>query len=206
MDYKDVYNKRDQIKRIFGFDIPERETIIGSGSYGIVYDIGNGMVLKITGDDSEAISSNKITGKKLKYVNEIYAVFHIQKGIKYFGIIQKKLTKVEWKHQKLWNSENEFIDFLMEEDLKNLNDSMFKLYYDELEEEYPDINGSFNYYRDLGRFFVRSSKELAKNGIWFNDFHTGNVMLDGNQLKVIDLGMSATMAPKKLVTLESLIK
>jgi len=203
--YGYVYNKRLQIKRIFGINIPANEVIIGSGTYGIVYDVGNGMVLKITGDPSEAQASNKIAGKKLKYVNEIYAVFQIQHNVMYYGIIQKKLNRVDWIHKKLWDAEDEFMDYLREEDLKDLNDKLFRIYYNELEENYPDINGSFLYYRTLGRFYRNAKAELERYNIWFEDFHTGNIMQNGNQLKVIDLGISATGGLKKIVTLESLI-
>lgn len=56
-----------------------------------IYDIGNGRVLKITRDISEATNSNKIIGKKLENVNRIFRVFLFKGTRGLYFIEQEKL-------------------------------------------------------------------------------------------------------------------
>ena len=51
---------------------------MGSGGFGVAYDIGNNRVLKITKDYSEAYENLKLIGKSLKYIAQPYNVFSIE--------------------------------------------------------------------------------------------------------------------------------
>lgn len=67
---------------------------LGSGNFGYAYDIGNGKVLKITTDKSEAIESLKLQGKKLKRIANIYGVFKKEYEDKlYYIIVLEKLDR-----------------------------------------------------------------------------------------------------------------
>src|ERR1035437_4627852 len=48
------------------------------GTYGYAYDIGNDKIMKITSDKSEAIESQKIKGKILKHLADVYDVYEIK--------------------------------------------------------------------------------------------------------------------------------
>src|ERR1035437_429968 len=48
------------------------------GTYGYAYDIGDDKIMKITSDKSEAIESQKIKGKNLKHLADIYDVYQIK--------------------------------------------------------------------------------------------------------------------------------
>lgn len=50
----------------------------GKGTYGYAYDIGDNKIMKITSDKSEAIESQKIKGKNLKHLADIYDVYQIK--------------------------------------------------------------------------------------------------------------------------------
>jgi tRNA nucleotidyltransferase/poly(A) polymerase/GNAT superfamily N-acetyltransferase len=51
---------------------------IGEGTFGVAYDIGNNMVLKVTGDRSEANENLMLVGKHMKHIAEPYKVFSIK--------------------------------------------------------------------------------------------------------------------------------
>lgn len=57
-----------------GFNAPK---YIGAGAFGVAYDIGDGMVLKITSDKSEAMENLNIMGKSLKRIAEPYHIYSV---------------------------------------------------------------------------------------------------------------------------------
>jgi len=63
----------EKLKKI-GYYI-DNAGVLGGGSYGIAILLKNGHVLKITEDYSEARSANRIKGKKLKNVYNVFRVF-----------------------------------------------------------------------------------------------------------------------------------
>jgi tRNA nucleotidyltransferase/poly(A) polymerase len=58
-------------------NLPRLERIKG-GEFGVAYDIGNGMVLKITKDTTEAAENSVLIGKPLKYIAQPYKVLSIK--------------------------------------------------------------------------------------------------------------------------------
>lgn len=70
---------------------------INQGSKGTIYSIKNdpNKVLKVTNDESEAITSNHLKGKKLKNVVHIYDIYKISYIPNTYFIIQEKLNIVE---------------------------------------------------------------------------------------------------------------
>jgi len=72
-------------------NIPFSE-FIGKGMFGFAHDIGDNKILKITKDKSEAVNSNKIKGKKLKHIANIYDVKQfIENEVTYYVIVLEKL-------------------------------------------------------------------------------------------------------------------
>ena len=66
---------------------------LGSGTYGIAFNYGSHLVLKITTDSEEAIFANNIKNKKFERISEIQNVYKIKKG-ELFIIILEKLQPI----------------------------------------------------------------------------------------------------------------
>lgn len=65
---------------------------LGSGNFGHAYDIGNGRVLKITKDKTEAINSSRLMNKKNTNIADIYDVKQfVENGETRYVIILEKL-------------------------------------------------------------------------------------------------------------------
>lgn len=67
---------------------------LGGGTYGDIYALDNSRALKITSDFSEASLSQKLIGKKLKNVCNIYRVFRFKNDSTTFFIEQERLQKI----------------------------------------------------------------------------------------------------------------
>jgi hypothetical protein len=67
---------------------------LGAGNFGYAFEVNGNMVLKITSDHTEAINSNKILGKKLNYIADIYKIFtfNLDKKV-YYVILLEKLDR-----------------------------------------------------------------------------------------------------------------
>lgn len=73
-------------------NIKEKTHNIGGGMFGWAHDIGNNKVLKITKDKSEAVNSQKIIGKNLKHLANVFDVKKLKTNNKeYYLIILEKL-------------------------------------------------------------------------------------------------------------------
>ncbi len=91
---------------------------IGSGAYGHAHDIGNGKVLKITTDKSEAVNSKKIINKDLTHVAKIYSVnYFIMNDKTYYVIILEKLKL----SKKLTNDYKELEKYFDDKRTKHLD-------------------------------------------------------------------------------------
>ncbi len=77
----------DRVLTMYNIDPDDK---LGDGSYGIAYNYGPNLVLKITTDQSEAVLANKIKGNKFKHISEIQSVVKM-KGENIFIIILEKL-------------------------------------------------------------------------------------------------------------------
>lgn len=64
-----------EIAQIKGFNTPK---FLGSGNFGVAYDIGGDRVLKITTDHTEANENMVLLGKPLKYIAKPFNVYKIE--------------------------------------------------------------------------------------------------------------------------------
>ena len=85
--------KSDLLKKIKSIMGVGKSRYIGGGMFGYAHDIGNNLVMKITKDRSEAVNSNKIKGKKNKYLSDVKDVraFETSSGKQLYVIILEKL-------------------------------------------------------------------------------------------------------------------
>lgn len=181
--------------------------VLGQGSYGVAYDIGNGKVLKITKDTSEAKSSNLIKGKNTKHIVKVFDVWKFPKVKNkddFFGIVLEKLMPLSSGEKREWrNAENEFDKIVQEKDFitrvaghdweyfKELADVKVETLYeeDELEEKREELEEAID---RLENFQIHQMVDELKNlGVTFHDYHSGNIMKRSiGEYVVIDLGVS----------------
>lgn len=175
---------------------------LGAGSWGIAWDIGKGQVLKATMDDKEALASNLIKGKRTHHVVRIQDVFQFPDSDVY-GIVQEKLRKMSATDAKDFDLVTDLLQQVrvgpevgqgdwegIRRKLENagMTPEVTKYFIDRLEEfQFPEI-----------------IRELKGLGIEFYDYHSGNLMMRGNDYVVIDLGRSNS-AGKPPPVLERLV-
>lgn len=115
LDLKENQTLLDKIKT--KLNIKDKSNNIGSGMFGWAHDIGNNKVLKITKDKSEAVNSQKIIGKNLKHLVNVFDVKKFKNNDKeYYLIILEKL-KVDPNIDILFNDLEKFFDDLRNEHL-----------------------------------------------------------------------------------------
>ena len=95
----------NKIVNVKGYNKP---TFLGSGQFGVAYDIGDDKVLKITKDNSEAAENLSLIGKPLKYIAQPYNVFTINsendnKIPKTYAIVLEKLKTDPQEFKRLFD-------------------------------------------------------------------------------------------------------
>lgn len=180
---------------------------LGKGDNGAAYDVGNGKVMKITLDQTEAESAKSIVGRKFENIHEIFAVLKLGDTGKYF-ILQENLTQLS-KAEK--SKLSKLFDAVTLEDaarMSNTWDGMIAASHknvDEFENGDQKMHAQVERaYEALKAFHVdKMVAQLNEAGIRFFDFHPGNVMKRGNSFVLIDLGEGAE-APQ--VSIESIVE
>jgi hypothetical protein len=115
LDLKENDTLLDKIKT--KLNIKDKSQNIGSGMFGWAHDIGNNRVLKITKDKSEAVNSQKIIGKNLKHLANVFDVKKFKTNDKeYYLIILEKL-KTDPNINVLFESLKNFFDDIRNEHL-----------------------------------------------------------------------------------------
>lgn len=178
---------------------------LGSGSFGYAFEIvynGKRSVLKVTGDPSEAKSSNHIKGKPLKHVVRIYDAFQFKGEPTLYGIVEEKLDKIS---ETDMDDFDDFVEFL--EAIK-AGHEIVTGDFDGIERK---VGSAFKKPESLDRFeelakkfqFKQIIQELHRNQVEFLDFHRENIMRRGTDYVVIDLGISQSpgKAPDVLETM-----
>lgn len=92
---------------------------LGRGSFGHAYDLGNGKVLKITRDTSEALASRAIAGKNLPHVVRVESVWAL------------KRTQISDAWTPWYAITREKLEPLAEDDNFLFEEAIFKIYDDE---------------------------------------------------------------------------
>jgi hypothetical protein len=198
-----------------GFNLPDSHKPLGSGSCGVVFDIGNGKALKITEDPSEAQVAEQIKNKNLRGLYKTYGAFKFtnnptdkqwtemtKAGIfnieNYYFIVMEKLKENESRARKIYDSSNwvsrmgglrEVVDFSSTD---GWADNKFKEFIsDKSRLELIGNKGGKQLADDLVEI-VYGLHNLNKLGIDFNDGHEGNMMFNSKDKAVlIDIGVSS---------------
>lgn len=177
---------------------------IATGMFGDAYDIGNNMVMKFTTDNTEAINSAKIRGKKMGHIANIYNVYQLntreERYPQIFVIILEKLRVDPTIKTKMERLKYAFENIIGIYDYKDLIDQLAlggTDIYDDFKEE---IEAYFRKNPKDKEFFdqlVEISREVRKNNIESGDyFNFTNLGYKPNgSLAVFDLGFGNPFEP-----------
>ena len=157
------------------FNIQNYKHIGECGEFGCAFDIGNNKVLKITTDQSEAIESNKLKGKTLNNISNIYSVFKINYNGKDYYIIQcEKLNTQPDKFKQYYNQLNDVfrknIDIPAVDVLVDYYQEDLQAYNNEFKD---DIDNFLDKNSDYGKFYqglLNIIDELRKYSIQSSDY------------------------------------
>lgn len=147
--------------------------VLGKGANGTVYDLGFGYVMKVTGDRSEAIASKRIARENIPGVWKVCCVFGAGKK---WIIIGQKLRPNPSKAEAIF-------EYLLDA----VGSSVVPGTVDPLELR-PEM---------VRRIKDREARNLAiglialkKRGIYYFDLNPENIMFDGNNAVIVDLGLA----------------
>lgn len=115
--------------------------IIGGQMNGTAYDIGDNKILKITRDRSEAVNCQKIKGKKLQHIADVYLVKQfIMNGREYYVVVLEKLDTKSKPFEKWYNELKEIFDKSID---RHIDLSHIKM----LHKKHPEVS---EFLRDMG--------------------------------------------------------
>jgi len=165
---------------------------IGQGNFGLAYDVGDGKILKITTDKSEAANANRLRKKPItKHIINYYDVRAINnpRNRDYYSIVMDAVTPLNNQNYRLFYADiyRRFLDPNLSD--KKVFDHVFE-YLERYEtEDYFDECLNF-YKKKLAPQRQSILKEFKKYGIPTNDAHSSNVGFDdeGNFV-YFDIGM-----------------
>jgi hypothetical protein len=165
---------------------------VGQGNFGLAYDVGDGKLLKITTDRSEAINANKLRQKPMtKHIINYYDVRRIKtpKDKKYYSIVMDKVSPL--------NSDYSFYSGIYKIFLNpDISDKdTFDYVFDYLErykseEEFDELLSFYKTKLQSQRQSIL--KEFKKYGVPVLDAHSNNVGfdIDGNFV-FFDIGLQS---------------
>jgi cytidyltransferase-like protein len=191
--------------------VVDTKKFLGQGSYGSAYECtwnGKKCAIKGTEDESEALASNHIKGKKLKHVVNIYDVFKLPIDDSSDGtycIVQELLTQtsdkekedIHWLAEQLWDAKTG--KSIIDGDIEAVVKDFAALMHD----REKDLDRAIDIINMID--FGGMIEEIKEQNIEFFDYHEGNIMKRGKDFVVIDLGASASPGGEPR-TIESVIR
>lgn len=165
---------------------------VGSGNFGLVYDVGDGKLLKITTDRSEAINANKLRQKPMtKHIINYYDVRRIKnpKDEKYYSIVMDKVSPL--------NSDYSFYSgifkIFLNPDISDKDTFDYVFDYLERYKSEEEFDKLLSFYKTKLQPQRQSIlKEFKKYGVPVLDAHSNNVGfdIDGNFV-FFDIGLQS---------------
>jgi hypothetical protein len=174
-----------RFSEVTGIELPENPKVLGAGTQGVAFDIGEDRVLKITWDKAEAETTAHLMDKNIEGLQK---VSHVLKGSggNLFYLVGEKLDFDPERSLDL--SSRAKGDFKNTQQLfQDINSGWVKL--DEVEQ--PDL-----------KYLLKTLYKVGKAGIQWGDLHEGNLMWRGDQPVIIDLGYSSGGETEKIKTFE----
>lgn len=202
---RDIIKKFSKGVTAMGVNV-NKLTPLATGTHGTAFDAGNGRVLKITNDEKEAAIAAALIGKDIKNIVKFFSVVHF-KDTPYYAVLQEKLQPMPPQDGKRLN------DLLVMTGLplwiKRSGGSWDKVKeltkqyaLSQVKKKFPEGHNSPEA-QDFAKSIIGAWDTLIKQfrikdmfntlqelGIEFHDYHAGNMMLRGDDIVLIDLGMS----------------
>lgn len=169
---------------------------LGSGSFGVAFNYGSNLVLKITTDLDEAIFANNIKGKKFERISDVQSVYKKNKGTLFIIILEKLkpitdndvseiLQYMHIIHDSYNNRKEKYSGFrsFIEEKIKQ--GDWFHPFIQQLISDMPieKIIWTFNEY-DAILNELNTAKGIPDG---FSDVHYGNMGFKNGKLAVYDI-------------------
>ena len=192
--------------------------ILGTGTRGTAFDLGDNRVLKITNDSDEAEAAAILVGQNIPNVCIFYGVWKLGES-HYYAILQEKLKPLSSSAAKefddalvatglpvwakradgSWDSVKQMsTEFVLKQIKKHFRDN----YNSPKAQQYAkSINDKWNLL--IKKYGIRTLFQTLTNlGIDFHDYHAGNMMTrDDGTLVLIDLGMSNVRKKSNIQTM-----
>jgi len=217
---KEIAKKFPKGMKKNGIDVDKIDSlpVLGTGTRGTAFDIGNGKVLKITNDSKEAQAASVMVGKDVKNIVSFYAVWQFG-DTGFYGITQEKLQPLPnddandfnkalvatglpiWikRAEGSWDKAKQLTkEYIIEQVKKKFGGNLKS---PEAATFAKDVNNKWNLL--VTKYGIRDMfKTLSEFGIDFHDYHAGNMMqrADGTMV-LIDLGMSKIKGDGKVQTM-----
>lgn len=152
---------------------------LGSGVWGIAYEIPGNRVLKITEDEREVEAAKHLVGKKNKLLVDIYKIYSVKGSKDKKVIIMEKLAPLG-AYKKIIEKFNKAFDEFYNPDYTWAE--MVSVGYDEDFDDTlsPQLS---SVYRDIFDVFY----EAQEKGVYLTDMHMENMGLKNGQLAAFDL-------------------
>jgi hypothetical protein len=163
---------------------------LGQGYQGLVYQINNKTVIKITTDENEANASIILKNNPSPLFVKIRDVFGINYATDHQGTSKKRFIIIEEKLKKCKFDWELFVDFVLEDfvcpplETKVIAEAK-KVYF-------PGTNkASKRKTEQKFNWLCGVASYLENHQIYYRDLHGGNVMRKGHNHKIIDLGYAS---------------
>ena len=198
--------KNTNFEQVAGIKIPDlhKVKVLGSGYYGVAFDIGGGKVLKLTKDKAERNAASLIAGKRLKGVYKIFGVYNWAKTDLVTFIVTEKVTMNESKARQVIRAVEDVTRAFVQVSSKTSvvvgspsssgwNSSKAewtKFKKDVAEGKHSDYLGAKIKTIELAEGIIQGFMSLDKAGIFWADLHAGNVAFRGGKAVIIDMGHS----------------
>jgi hypothetical protein len=168
--------------------------LLGSGAGGTAYDIGNGLVLKVTKDASEAQSSNLIKGKKIPGIIYVQDVWQFPNSSFYGLIMEKILPFKSWPEDETKDYLDRVVDNLdLKSKLMKYKDNTTEIWKSILAEPTFSVSGDPKELQKAFQILTNIIQQVKAAGINnFFDLHLENLgkRVSNGEIVVFDLGFS----------------
>lgn len=160
---------------------------LGAGTKGTAYELSNGLVMKITRDESEYYQASELKGKDIKHLCNIFETYYVKskeyEHLNIFVILQEKIDTSRNKELEIFEADTDFhnycIAFVGDRKTEQvLDDTLFSVI-----ERFP-------HYESLALQYKNLALTQKKEGFTSSDIFHGNLGRKNGVLTAFDFGYS----------------
>lgn len=202
--FKKIYEElpNSDFEKVAGIKIPSMK-VLGMGAHGIAFDIGDGLILKITDDISEANTSSLLVKHKMRGVWKIDGVYRWKDLKSTWFIVGEKCRLDPGRALKLISTLGAFFKkHSGHEDDAHISSNYGEEEYDEFLKWIVKFDKAPEQTKMDATIIFETMMDFDFLGIEFFDLHDGNIMFRGSDPVIVDLGISASDKRGKIKTFE----